>query len=727
MKKLLPLIIAFLLLAGCANATTYYVKSGGNDSLDGLSDATAWATIAKVQATITSGDTVYFRSQDTWTSATLPVLRANKAGVTYDGSTYGSGTRAILTTTIETASYAVVFIEENNVTLRGFDINGNAKRVGGIYVGAYGYKDVSNTVIDNCKIHNTTGISGDWNYGILVTGFYGYDVYNTTITNCEVYDVFHEGIAVYATWTTYGDKDDGVLIRNCSIHETGNYGAGAGTGIAINNDAANVTVEYCDLYNNSASGVGIRVSPPNEGAGNILAAPTNFIIRYNLIRNNWVTGISLSNERTMVQTGSVYGNIFYNNGNVETLYKEGSDVNIRTGYFSWRTSKLNFYDNTFYNTAIPVGNNIARASFLVGANGGAVIGNGAEINLKNNIFYMGDYPAIKDWTGMLTHSNNLIYPVSGDSYTAVEAAPVYTAAISPTSVTVTSDATYTYFTKADDATDWSAKFNQWDRIRWTGFDSPYLGDSLLVNIPPTKNQIRVYTRVTPGYYEDTVTGAVNGSPAIPSTKVGIWTYIPGATTYFLRAANSEQDWRTIASVGDTITWSGWSNPVFNSNFTITAVAGNYIVVAAIWNEFPETTTVTAERAIRTRYYQSTIHTWEPTAQNTDPAFESILYTDPLFLHLQNVSPAIDAGTDVGLTRDYDGNAVPQGLAPDIGAFEYIQAPPTCALKSDIPPCDGCVSDIELTAFITRWYMSSTDVTLKELMEAIGYWKRGAVN
>jgi hypothetical protein len=45
-------------------------------------------------------------------------------------------------------------------------------------------------------------------------------------------------------------------------------------------------------------------------------------------------------------------------------------------------------------------------------------------------------------------------------------------------------------------------------------------------------------------------------------------------------------------------------------------------------------------------------------------------TDASNYHLLPGSPAIDAGADVGLTSDYGSKHVPQGSAPDIGAYEY---------------------------------------------------------
>ncbi|MCY3022274.1 MAG: right-handed parallel beta-helix repeat-containing protein [Planctomycetota bacterium] len=43
----------------------------------------------------------------------------------------------------------------------------------------------------------------------------------------------------------------------------------------------------------------------------------------------------------------------------------------------------------------------------------------------------------------------------------------------------------------------------------------------------------------------------------------------------------------------------------------------------------------------------------------------------LDFHLKPGSPAIDAGVDVGLDKDIAGTKVPQGNAPDIGAYEFV--------------------------------------------------------
>lgn len=75
--------------------------------------------------------------------------------------------------------------------------------------------------------------------------------------------------------------------------------------------------------------------------------------------------------------------------------------------------------------------------------------------------------------------------------------------------------------------------------------------------------------------------------------------------------------------------------------------------------------------ITTRY--STYAAWEAAyggdshSVEVDPEMEDPGNRD---FHLKSTSPCIDAGTDVGLTTDYDGNTIPFNVTPDIGAFEY---------------------------------------------------------
>ena len=61
----------------------------------------------------------------------------------------------------------------------------------------------------------------------------------------------------------------------------------------------------------------------------------------------------------------------------------------------------------------------------------------------------------------------------------------------------------------------------------------------------------------------------------------------------------------------------------------------------------------------------TDHLFDPHSLTYDPMFENPRNYD---FHLQSGSPAIDNGTDVGLTADFEGNPI-VGI-PDIGAFEY---------------------------------------------------------
>ena len=57
-------------------------------------------------------------------------------------------------------------------------------------------------------------------------------------------------------------------------------------------------------------------------------------------------------------------------------------------------------------------------------------------------------------------------------------------------------------------------------------------------------------------------------------------------------------------------------------------------------------------------------------------------------HLQSDSPCIDAGVDLGLTQDYDGNTIPVGFFPDIGAYEYTGENPFLNANADASPTSG---------------------------------------
>ena len=78
---------------------SYYVSTSGNDSNDGRSPSTAWATLYKVNsANLNAGDAVFFKRGDKWNGSL-----AVKNGVTY--SAYGTGKKPLINGTTDASDY----------------------------------------------------------------------------------------------------------------------------------------------------------------------------------------------------------------------------------------------------------------------------------------------------------------------------------------------------------------------------------------------------------------------------------------------------------------------------------------------------------------------------------------------------------------------------------------------------------------------------------------------
>ena len=404
------LILLFILLPCSAWATNYYISAAGSNSNCTSESPCALATAV---SSAISGETIFFKSDDTWTNASVATVLSATAGVTYDGSTYGGGTRAKILIGHETAvgNTAAVSISASNVTFKGFEVDGdsNSYNTYGIYIGEnVSSGTISNITIDNCVIHHVG--KDDWTYGILVSskGASGTKISNVSITNTTVYNSYHEGIAIYPSWTVDNQQVDGVLIRGCTLYNNLQ-------GVTIVNDSKNVTLEYNNIYNNTGEGLWVRISP--DQPDNVHAGPTDVVVRYNIFQNN-VIGIYITNGMGFLETGSFYGNLIYNNQPVSSG-SSGFNIGIHGNDTtpSFNSSVFSFYNNTIFSNR-DAGN--FRYSVAVGAYTNNITN--LSVNFKNNIVYDANNIPIYDRFGVFTHSNNLIYRSSSETDTHVSIA-----------------------------------------------------------------------------------------------------------------------------------------------------------------------------------------------------------------------------------------------------------------------------------------------------------------
>jgi hypothetical protein len=429
MKKLI-LILLICLLPSFGWSTTYYVKTvGGNDASAGTSEETAWAHAPGVSGwtgsgTINNGDIVYFDNASTWTASSgsgVFDLRAanNVNGGIYDGSTWGSGTRAILRATgnLTNAGYSVgtVNIGSSNITVRGFEVDGGGG-IGGSYNNSgivinwpspICTASISNIEVSNCTVHNI-GNADSFRYGLLVgAASNGYSTSDVSILNNTVYDTCHEGILIYPSDDNTGGADT-ITIRGNNIYNTGQQNYIFGTGIAIKNKVTNATVEFNYVHNNIASGVQII-----SLSGTSSYAPNSVIIRYNIISNNGTNGIYDNNSAGIAESYDIYGNLFISNGQ-EVARSNGIDYYVEA---SSSGSIIKVYNNTFYSIG-KLTTNKDSIKIQAPAN---------TLEIKNNIFYVDNHLAINDTGSVITaHNNNLFWRTSGDNNVVTYGGSSYT-------------------------------------------------------------------------------------------------------------------------------------------------------------------------------------------------------------------------------------------------------------------------------------------------------------
>jgi hypothetical protein len=228
--------------------TAYYVKTGGNDSYSGLSDALAWATIAKVNAvSLSPDDIVYFKRGNTFVGCIVPYGNSGTSGHPIIFSAYGTGARPIIDGTDNNAFY-VSFDEgasySHHLWIEHIDFAGSRDRIG----------DYCATVVCNTHDINLYDVifrdaaGAHSGFGFNAYSHTGAEIYNITLDNCFMYDNYMSG----ANFT--GDGSGGphdCEVKFCEAYSNG-HADWADHGIYARHG---VSIHDCYCHDNHSAGI----------------------------------------------------------------------------------------------------------------------------------------------------------------------------------------------------------------------------------------------------------------------------------------------------------------------------------------------------------------------------------------------------------------------------------------------------------------------------------------
>lgn len=396
-------LLVALLWASNSLATTYYISNTGcSDSNAGTSSSAPWCHCPGLvgwtgSTTLSPGDTVYFDSSSTWSASSNQVLNVT-GGVTYIGNAWGTGTRAVFAATAALTCGLVRMTSDDPTyptVVQGFEINGNDQYANGVNMNHVCWSvplTGAMKTIQNCLIHNigANGSAGYYDYGIMLTSQdASTPVSNVQVLNNVVHDIARGAIMLYP------GPDNSYLLSNVTVrgNETFNTGqeadntSGLGQGCIIKNNVTTALIEFNNFHgSNGTYGTAVQIN--NDIVGG--TGPVGVSVRYNILNNTDGSGMYIQNNG-VGRTLDFYGNIVYNSG-----LGFGVEVNANnTGSLS-----LKFYNNTFYNNYVDIGNYSATTTVM---------------EFENNIVYtLSGQTPLSDPAGKITaHNNNTYYRVGG--------------------------------------------------------------------------------------------------------------------------------------------------------------------------------------------------------------------------------------------------------------------------------------------------------------------------
>ena len=356
------------------NGNTYYVNTTGNNT-DGLTLATAWTSLAKVNAQVFQpGDRVLFEGGKTFTgNIELDSLDGNIALKPVVFSTYGLGRATINTTVTNKCGFKATNLQGvhvRNLLFKGPG-NGTQKDIDGVlfftdktfgylsnialtnvevsgfgFCGMRFYSSWSATVkagyrgvrIDSCSVHDCreNGIVS-FAYDDQTTNFYHHRDFQ--IRNTEVYNITgyaagsHKGSGIVLSQIDYS------VIERCVAYNTGtlNSACGGPGGIWVWS-ADNITIQYCESHHNSSGS-----STGCDGLGfDLDGGVTNSVVQYCYSHDNDGAGYLLGNFTGARAWGS---NTVRYNISINDARTNNSAVTLFTApNTTW--NGLNFYNNT---------------------------------------------------------------------------------------------------------------------------------------------------------------------------------------------------------------------------------------------------------------------------------------------------------------------------------------------------------------------------------------------